>query len=105
MPIAVTSASSPSRMNEISARVKPSTRRLASSRLRSENEIRAALYTTPNAIVLANSTLKKIMTPIVSSIVLRKLSSAARLSATPATAGVSFSCRYNRSSSAASTFR
>ena len=39
----VSSANSPSRMDEISPRVKPSTRRLASSRLRSESEMRAAL--------------------------------------------------------------
>ena len=39
----VSSASSPSRISEISARVKPSTRRLASSRLRSESDTRAAL--------------------------------------------------------------
>ena len=39
----VSSASSPSRISEISARVKPSTRRLASSRLRSDSETRAEL--------------------------------------------------------------
>ena len=39
----VSSASSPIRISEISARVKPSTRRLANSWLRSDNETRAAL--------------------------------------------------------------
>ena len=39
----VKTASSPRRMNEISPRVKPSTRRLASSRLRSDSATRAAL--------------------------------------------------------------
>ena len=43
MATRVSTASSPSRMVEISARRKPSTRRLASSRLRSDSDTRAAL--------------------------------------------------------------
>ena len=65
-------ASSPSRIIEISPRVNPSTRRLASSRARSDSDTRAELYTTPNAMIAANTTLKKICRFIVAAIVSRK---------------------------------
>jgi len=60
IPAAVSRPSSPSRMYEISPRVNPSTRRLASSRLRSDRAIRALLYTTPKATLAARSVMTKV---------------------------------------------
>ena len=47
---------SPSRMRATSPRVKPSTRRLASSRARSASVMRAELYTTPKFTMMPSST-------------------------------------------------
>ena len=67
------------------------TRSVASSHVRSERAIRAVLYTTPNAIMLASSTRNDSEIIIVRAIVARMLSRIARRVKTLATAGVPFS--------------
>ena len=57
MPASVSRACSPSSSRDTSPREKPSTRRLASSRPRSESATRAPLYTMPAAMMHANATI------------------------------------------------
>ena len=76
--------------------MKPITRRVASSRLRSESEMRALLYTTPNAIMLAKIMLNNLIRIKFSPTVSRKFLSAASFRVTDDTRGVSLSVRNNR---------
>ena len=88
MASAISTASSPKSSTETSRRVKPSTRRLASSQARSASWMRALLYTTPTAMVAA-----KMLSTMVKNITLRavvswKVSTRLRLTITTAAAVV-----------------
>ena len=84
----VSSASSPSRISEISARVKPSTRRLASSRLRSDSETRGGVVDHAEGDDAGEQQVDEDLRFMFAAIVSRKLCRTARLNPAPATAGV-----------------
>lgn len=71
-------------------RVKPSTRRVASSRPRSESAIRPVLYTTPKAMMAAKAILKARMRRRFSEMVFRNDWIPADLRLMPAAAGMAF---------------
>ena len=71
--------------------MKPSTRRLASSRPRSDSATRAALYTIATAMTQAKAISTVVKMPMLCANVASKLCSATSRIATPATTGMRFS--------------